>query len=109
LTQVREAQNPPQPVQLGKWAHEHVDKHDNISKDEVSVEVPADECREFFSDMESSDDESQPTEPATMKKFVPSKELLEFLNSYTIRPLKNENHKKVLDKFPMLACDAGHP
>jgi len=82
LTQVREAQNPSQLVQLGKWAHEHVDEHDNISEDEVSVEVP-------------SDDESQPTEPATKKKFVPSKELMESLSSYTVRPLKNEGRKKV--------------
>jgi len=70
------------------------------------VEVPAEE---LFSDLESSDDESQTTEPATKKKFIPSKKLLESLNSYTVCPLKNEDRKKILGKFPMLACDARHP
>ena len=57
FTQAWEAQNPSQPVQLGKQAHKHADEH-NISEDEVSLEVAADECRELFSDLESSNDES---------------------------------------------------
>ena len=81
----------------------------NMMTAEVSLEGPADERREVFSDLESSNEESQPTEPATKKKFVPSKELLESLNSYIVRPSKNEDCKKVLGKFPKLACDAGHP
>ena len=92
---------------LGKRTREQADDYDNSSEDEISLEVLADERRELCGDGDSTEDEAL-TEPATKKRFVPSKELLESLNDYTARPLKNDDRKKALSKFPTLSCDAGH-
>jgi len=94
---------------LGKRQHDQGSNSEDEVPVEVPVEVPSDERRELLSDVESSDEESPLVEPATKKKFVPSKELLESLNDYTARPLKNEDRKTTKGKFPTLGCDAGHP
>lgn len=61
---------------------------------------------ESTSDDESSSDTE---EPPSKKSFVPNRELLNSLNSYSIKPMKNDNRRKVIDQLPTLSCDAAHP
>ena len=43
------------------------------------------------------------------KKFIPNEQLLGLLKAYTVRPLKNDSWRKVIDQLPALSCDAAHP
>ena len=82
--------------------------NNNSTEDEVDPFVPSQERRELLGD--STDESiSEGEEPPAKKKFVPNEELLGLLNTCTLRPMKNENRRKVIDQLPTLSCDAAHP
>ena len=59
------------------------------------------------SDLGSNDEDLK--EPDAKKQFVPCEKVQQLLNSTSLKPLKNDCRKLIINKLPIPACDPAHP
>lgn len=79
-----------------------------LTDDEVDPFLSDTERNELLSGSEDSDEEEE-KEPPSKKKFTPSEDTKRFLAATSLKPLKNEKRKGMINRFPMPACDSAHP
>ena len=81
------------------------------SGDEINTLLSGKERGELLSSGEESNDDNdrEGDEPPVKRKFVPTSETRRFLESVSLKPLKNDRRKETINKYPIPACDPAHP
>ena len=87
------------------------EEEEGEEEDAINPHVLERERSELLSDSDSdlgSEDEDLKV-PDAKKRFMSSEEVQQLLNSTSLKPLKNDRRKSIINKLPIPACDPAYP